>query len=133
MNTNIIERRQNFAFYFLMEGLSSYPVDNVQINFIPDEMILRSVVYFSNEDEGALDPTLIYCDFVENSSQSICSIYDAVSYCPNSYFTLKKPIQGVINFTFRDYINQSDDTRTGVLILHCEFVKYKDQKQEKIY
>jgi len=133
MNTNIIEARKHITFIGTLDDTGEILFDNIYVPFTPDDMIIKSVLYYSTADETAIESTSVLCNFVRDSSEAICTFFNSVNYSPNSNFKVIIPFPNSIKFTILDNDSHLEITRTGVLSIHCEFVKYKDMKQEKIY
>lgn len=135
MNTNIIEIRQNVNIFIPLNNVPNYHLINfIPFQFVPDEMILKSIVYYSTANEAAVNISLVYCDFIKYSSDPICAFYNSVAYSPNTHFPITNPLSTNLIIRVLDVNGNYEVARTGNLSLLLEFVKYaKDMKQEKIY
>ena len=117
MDHKVIERKN----IFLSTTLNNTGrfTKTINIDFVPDEVILKHVLYAldNTEEKGVkLYSTLvndIMCSFVDSSSKSM-----------NARFSLNRSIRGDFQFS----VYNADDTlatdRNGSLFLHLEFVKY---------
>ena len=126
MDTKVIEQRKNVAFTIGMGPPTVFPLSfDVKIQFIPDAVVVKSVSYKLDETEpgAALFTTNMIDDEV------LFSFLDYCCYSPNTEFILKKPISGSIQFNYKD----PAVARAGILCFILDFVKYKDEKQTKIY
>jgi hypothetical protein len=121
MDTRIIEVRKNVTLRFSINDISTIAYSIEEVTFIPDEVIVKQIGFYGNV--GDLDAiSTIYTDMVND----IIGIFthDIIS-TPGITFTLRKPIQGVYNFYFKDSQDSPAD-RLGNLFIHLEFVKYKN-------
>jgi hypothetical protein len=92
------------------------------INFIPDEVIIRSVHYFNNGTEVGV--STLETNMIDNIP-AIANIIDSrIPYTPNSIFPVNRPIRGTYSMTFYDNTGALDTTRTGTLAILLEFIKY---------
>jgi len=99
----------------------------INIDFIPDELIVKSVCYYNDFTEART--SYIWSDLVDGA---LCSVADyPVTYTPQTRFTMKKNIRGDYVFRFLDANGQIKTTLQGDLVIMLEFVKYK--QKGKVY
>ena len=100
----------------------------IDIDFIPDEMIVRSISYYNDGTEGTVG--YIWTDLVDGN---ILGTYlDSITiHCPGTRFIIKKPIRGVYTFQMRNLQNEINLLIGGELLIILEFVKYK--QKGKVY
>ena len=121
MDTRFIEVRKNITVRLIPVATSSLTYE-IHIDFIPDEVIIKYVIYNTIQDEAGV--TLIYTDLV---SDVIGSFMANMVMTPNITFTLRKPINGIYTFNLLSLDNppQFDNQRNGQITIHLEFVKYR--------
>ena len=93
MDTRIIEVRKNIAIpLVLTPGTGRYTYTINTVDFIPDEMVVKEIVYSSNKDTEIGVVSLIYTDIISDVTGSFY-IY-ARSTPANLIYTIRKPIRG---------------------------------------
>lgn len=102
--------------------------ENIIINFDPDEVIVRSVLYYTEQDEKAISPSYIYTSLV-NESDALCVFAhehktSAPYNNPQSVFQLNSPVRGQFNFRALD-ITGAPTTANGRLMITLEFISYR--------
>ena len=97
MDTRFIEVRKNILISRLINGGSTFSA-TIDIDFIPDEMIVRNIMYTIG-DPGAPQniSTSTYSNIVSDYIGTFSDIPSGNSVVPNLAFTLRKPIRGVYN------------------------------------
>ena len=133
MDTRIIEVRKNIAIpLVLTPGTGRYTYTINTVDFIPDEMVVKEIVYSSNKDTEIGVVSLIYTDIV---SDVIGSFYIYAGSTPaNLIYTIRKPIRGEYSFVMKELGGPMEDARDGQLVIHLEFVKYRtDLPDRKIF
>ena len=128
MNTSIIEKREVYNLFQDLNGVSSFS-KKIFLNFIPDELVVRYVNYFSAAG-GEGNVTMLASDLVGGN---LCSFSDISFISCDTHYPINKPIYSVYNFQLLNSAGNLINTRTGSLAVGLEFVKYKDVQQEKIY
>ena len=95
---------------------------NLDVDFIPDEVIFKYVSYINNYGEEQVD--ILHADLVNSV---ISPIYDGTGIPLNSRYKLNKSVNG--SYTFRLFKAGTVGTaptvaRAGSLVVVMEFVKY---------
>lgn len=128
MDTRIIEVRKNILIRRTLTAEDEFNWTINDVNFVPDEVIVKSVMYLSSVNENPISS--IYTDLV---SDVICSFFDNIQLSPDIKFTLQKPISGQYRFQFvpAEESPPNVTTRSGDLFIHLEFVKYRTKLPEK--
>jgi uncharacterized protein (DUF2164 family) len=129
MNTNIVEKRYNYVVRSTLGATGNFS-QTINCNFIPDEMIVRGISYYNNGAEASIS---YVSQNITPLNDIISAIGDGLVLSLQSAYTLNKPVNGLYIFTIIDVNGNIVITRAGILTIVLEFVKYKDQKQEKIY
>lgn len=115
----VIARKNVFVKILFVNGTSDYNYD-INIDFEPDEMIVKSVNYINDGTEALVD--YVYSSLI---TDIICSIVDTKdTYNPFTSWSIKKPVKGIYRFSLIDVNNAAVSDRQGILSLHLEFVKY---------
>ena len=97
---------------------------NINIDFIPDEMIVREVGYAFAGATNLIE--YVWSNIVDDNI--IALIGDSkTAHCPNTTFTVKKEIKGSYLFQIRDFANEIPGASPGNLLIVLEFVKYKQK------
>jgi hypothetical protein len=97
---------------------------NINVDFIPDEMIVREVGYAFDGTQGLMQ--YVWSNIVDDNV--IALIGDTrTAHCPNTTFTVKKEIKGSYLFQIREYNNNIIAALPGNLLIVLEFVKYKQK------
>mgnify|MGYP007051726806 CR=1 FL=1 len=92
----------------------------INLEFIPDEMIVRSICY--RYDGTELYQGFIFTDLVKDSI--IGTYADGLINNPNSVFTMKKQVKG--QFLFKMMTSLSNlDQGDGTMLAILEFIKYE--------
>lgn len=143
MNTQIVELRKTIIisnnFYKQVAPIpgqlpTSNFSQNVFIDFIPNEVIVRSINYLNTTDQpapGQQENSFILTSNLSTDFNVIVS-ENVVSYNPNQSFTLNKPIKDNYKFNAIQYdqtvVNGGiiPANMYGVLYIALEFIKYKD-------
>jgi len=95
----------------------------INIDFIPDELIVNSVCY--HNDGSEIGAGYLWSDLVDDA---LCSLADfPVTYTPQTRFIMKKSVRGDYIFRFLSTNGQLATTLQGNLVIMLEFVKYKDR------
>ena len=132
MDTRFIEVRKNIVVSFPFNDESSFSQD-INIDFIPDEVIVKLVQYDTADDQVTVSG--IYSDLVSDFLASF--IWKSSIIPTNLTFTLRKPIRGKYNFQLLEKNNANnlvESNVTGQLWIHLEFVKYRtDLPDKKIF
>src|ERR1700722_3080972 len=126
MNTNIVEVRQHELIQFTLDNTAGPRTFSLYLPFQPDEVVLKSVLYYSVTSDSARPMTFIRTNFIKNSSSTICYFYSTGSavtaadgqpmetgdssadtvaglfYCPNLHFKVISPIPNQLSFNFID-------------------------------
>ncbi len=102
--------------------------ESINIEFIPDEVIVRAISYSSQNDEAGV--SLIWTDLV-NDSYLGTYIDDAISN-PNQVFTIGRPVRGVYAFKGLFYSGNLDNVALGVIVISLEFIKYIGKQNGEI-
>lgn len=150
-----IQIRKNVIVRIELTGTTSeYPVTINNVDFTPDDMIVKYVNYFyegntgipiitsftpvnvdftsvaqawpvPNYDfAGELYMSLLYTDLVND--YIACIVDYPLNNRFDTIYTMNKPINGIYNFSIRDMDGTTLRTnRNGFIIIHLEFVKYK--------
>lgn len=139
MQTNIIEVRKNILIRNEFIVSATFYVTIPDVNFIPDEMIVRMITFNSSEalptgstatvGLSALPNNrvgVIQTDLVDD--KYIATVTDVTNACPGTSFRIKKPVGGQYVFNFMD-INGTISNVTADLAIHLEFVKYRQVKE----
>ena len=116
--SNIAER-QNVLIYRTLVNPNVWD-EQINIDFIPDDVIVRSIMYYSN---GA-DPGVSFIRTNLVKDNIIGSIDDPSVQNPQQHFTVNKPIKGAYNFQIVN-TNGTIGNRVGQLHIALEFVRYK--------
>ena len=133
MDTRIIEVRKNISIPFdLITGKGGYTYNIQNIDFIPDEVVIKNIVFtLANPLAPDNSTTSIYTDLVSDFIGSFSDVPPGNFTMPNLTFTLKRPVNRLFKF---DILAASDNTndndmvdfaRTGDLTIHLEFLKYR--------
>ena len=97
---------------------------NINIDFIPDEMIVREVGYALSGNQSNI--FYVWSDIVDDNI--IALIGDSkTAHSPNTTFTVKKGIKGSYLFQIRDWDDEIPQVAPGNLMIVLEFVKYKQK------
>jgi len=129
MDTTIIENTQVVNVFVNLGATAGIFNQTIDINFIPDMMILKTVQYDSAAGENGV--TTIYTNIVNNQ---ICSFVDGVTSNPETRFLIyNKPVRGTYNFKVLDSTGLVNAARAGTLYIQLEFVKYRRVPEQKMY
>jgi hypothetical protein len=104
------------------ENISAPWDQMINIPFVPDEMIIRSVSYLTT---GAVTNTFPqYVSSSLTSDDALCIITDANAvHNPETHIMLARPIMGNFNFRVRTIAN-AQSASTGRLMILIEFIKH---------
>lgn len=129
MDTTIIENTQVVNVFVNLGATAGIFNQTIDINFIPDMMILKTVQYDAAVPENGV--TTIYTNIVNNQ---ICSFVDGVTSNPETRFLIyNKPVRGTYNFKVLDSTGLVNAARAGTLYIQLEFVKYRRVPEQKMY
>lgn len=119
--SDILRQTVNIVLTFAAQGTLSFNLLR-PINWIPDEMIVRSITYFNDGTEPGVSSIQIN---IGDNIPAIGYITDTRdTYCPNSIFPIKRPVQGRFNVTLINNTGALDIARQGQLAILLEFIKY---------
>lgn len=119
MDTRIIEVRKNVNIFKRINSVSSFSSTITNVNFIPDEVIIKGIAYTPDADEPGI--TILYVDFL---TEVIGPFFQNFYVKPDLHFTLRKPLNTLWNFTIKDYTGLPNAGRLGEISIDLEFVKY---------
>jgi hypothetical protein len=127
MDTTVIEVRKNVTISVDLNNQSSFTHTVNSVQFIPDEVIIKNIMYNPNATDG--NTYKIYVDII---SDVICIMVSDEIVRPEMHFPLKKSINQLWTFLIQDYDNSAGSV-SGQIFLQLEFVKYKEVKEQKVY
>ena len=116
-----IESIQNVLIKERLENPSEWETI-VNLNFQPDEVCLKAVLYQNNNNTAKA--CYVWTDLVNEGY--LCGFYDACAYSPNQTFKITKPFTGnnTIRFQARDIVDDGVSTLVGDIVLSLQFIKY---------
>ena len=139
MDTRIVEVRKNITISRYINNENSFSA-NIKIDFIPDVVIVKHIIFiFLNPNDTNTYLTSIYTDLVSDYIGTFTGSSAGNSSLSSITYTLNKPINSLYTFKLLSPFSNVNDnemiiaTRHGDLVIHLEFVKYKEEKQSKIY
>lgn len=119
--SKILRQSINLLLTFNLTGTVPFALGK-PLNFIPDELIIRSVHYFNDGTEAGI--STLETNMIDNIP-AIANIIDSRDpFCPNSVFPVNRPIRGTYTMTFYNNLGNLDITRQGQLAILLEFIKY---------
>lgn len=104
-------------------GITGRFSENINIDFIPDEMIVRYLMYDAGETELNNSLSTVHLDLVNNIIGSFSDRFGSVHN--NRFLIHKKSVKGVYEFTVQQIDGTLDTTRNGFIVIDLEFVQYK--------
>lgn len=131
MDTTIIENTQVIVVSGTLMGAGAF-ASNINIDFIPNMMIVRTIQYSSiAEEKKEYNISSIFSDIV---NANIGSFINLTTSNPNTRFLIyDKSIRGTYTFKIIDSGGNIDFDKEGSLYIQLEFVKYKTVKEQKMY
>jgi len=127
MDTQVIEVRKAIPIIKAIVGETSW-TQNIYIDFIPDELIVKSYLYLSDGKEDGV--SFIFSDLVNDV---LCPVAETIPCYLSTPFLLKRPINGTFTFKVLDSLGALTNGRQGDIYICLEFVKYKAIKEQKVY
>lgn len=94
---------------------------DMSLKFAPDQMKVKYLL-FIHGGKGVI-PLLIKCSIVNDYIGACCD--NGQTQQINTIFDIKRPIQGLHDFTFHDINGDLLTTQQGKLYIHLEFIKNK--------
>jgi hypothetical protein len=118
-----VETRQNVMIRRdLNDGGQWY--ERININFIPDEMIVRTVAYHNDGSGGGM--SYIWTNLVPENFIGCFS--DGGVNSSGQVFNVNRDVRGQFEFQVRGVDDSIETDRVGDLIICLEFVKYKPER-----
>ncbi len=103
----------------------------INIDFVPDEVIVKGISSFIDNTSGVL--TVIKTDLINEQFLGFYNDANTVSSVAGAVFTLKKPIRGTYTFkllSITSGVNQYALIAGGAdLCIHLDFVKYRPKEK----
>lgn len=121
-----IEVRSNVTISNYVGGVFSSFNSQINISFIPDEMILKSIMWL--HDGSHLEINELRSNLISDNS-GILTFFSESNILTNLniVYTLKKPINGTYNFFITDSSGAFHNIN-GTLVFTLEFIKYKERR-----
>jgi len=109
-------------------GASSFE-NRINLNFLPDEMIVKYIHYQTND--GDVDPVQDMINYVySNITNEIIGSFAAntrPNQCNLTYQLMRKPINGLFRFEFKNLAG-APIVKDGHMVIALEFIQYNHKK-----
>jgi len=116
--------RKNINIFQSINGIAEFS-QLIDLDFVPDEMIIRTISYLNDGIEGPL--SAVFCSLVNDF---IGSFVDSKPYANNIVYTIGKPVRGQYNFQIRNADGTLNNVRAGDIHICLEFVQYAGKDKD---
>ena len=136
MDTNIVEVRKTITLYSSFDSATIKSLDNfINVEFIPDELIVRSVTFMSTVGGNPILINSSICPYFSvpmHDTKVATNNFNQIT--PSIYYKVTNPINGNYRFSFVLLNGNPIDNRgNSYFSMVLEFVKYKSVNPQKIY
>lgn len=108
-------------------GMAATFRQDINIQFVPDEVILRGICYYDNTNAANSDIYTIKSSLINNEEIATFGRQEnnTTFQKMNSSFILRRPVQGSYYFTVIDFVNDEIEGITFTMTLALEFIQYE--------
>jgi hypothetical protein len=131
MNTQIIEVNQNVTISTVLNNVSSW-ISPINVNFIPDVVIVRSILFSGGIDGTAPGAYIVSSNLCTQNNGILGSFTENFVTISQISYILKNPINGTHTFQILDTVKNLAQI-TGDICINLDFIKYKEVKEQKVY